>query len=68
MSVALPCRLRRPHVTAEDKPLKVAFLIVGELGQIKLADVTKQRYLDVRQVVGQFHHLRFYTWAIAVTT
>jgi hypothetical protein len=44
--------LRRPHVTPGDKPLQVAFLVAGKLGQVKLPDVTKQRYLGVRQVVG----------------
>ena len=43
--------LRRPHVTPGDEPLQVAFLIAGKLGQVKLPDVTKQRYLGVRQVV-----------------
>jgi hypothetical protein len=34
------------------KPRQVTFLIAGELGQIKLPDLTEQRDLGVRQVVG----------------
>ena len=58
--------LRPSHVTAGDKLLQIAaFLITGKLGLVKLTDVTQQRYLRVRQFLGQFHCLRFHSWDIA---
>jgi hypothetical protein len=44
--------LRRLHVITGYKPLQVTFLITGKLGQVKLPDLTEQRNLGVRQVVG----------------
>ncbi len=44
--------LRRLHVTLEEKPVQVAFVIAGELGWVAFPDFAEQRDLRIGQIVG----------------